>query len=325
MIISETVESLIKLGLNLCTEDININEISTNGYSKFFTISDKYILKINNITKNWLALRSNDPGREALILKYLNDSDFWEIFDNPYFAIAREKDKYGLLINKPADILFEKEHNQEDINKKAIKSLAKMHALFWNNDDLKDLNYLLDLKGYFSVIGIWNGYKNTDQHIGKDVLSGWKKVKEIIPKDTLKFLLNFKRNSQYFIDLPKTFTHGNYNPLNFGFNGKTNKISIINFTLSGYAPCTVDLFYYIATTTWLEENYDLAISFYRNCLEKEIGPIENSLWRKFYNIGVITACYMRLWKKALDYEANQNDFKNWIKRLNKVIVEIEQM
>jgi len=46
-----------------------------------------------------------------------------------------------------------------------------------------------------------------------------------------------------------------------------------------------------------------------------------SYWNDLYRVGVISACYMQLWEKALDYEHDKQDFYFWVYQLERAIDE----
>ncbi len=49
--------------------------------------------------------------------------------------------------------------------------------------------------------------------------------------------------------------------------------------------------------------------------DKGYHPSYNGLWDDLCKTGTVTACYMQLWEKALDYEINNDDFDYWVSRL----------
>ena len=326
MIIRAKINDLLCNSIVPDIENLNIIQISTNGcsLSEFYNIADKFFLKINDTAADWLSLRSNDIGREVLILSYLQNSKLWAIFDNPYIALAKEGRRYGILMKNLNGFLFDKAYSSAEMNNSALKNLAKMHSVFWGNKELEKASYLLDLKGYFKILGIWDGFSNTEQPIGKSILKGWVKVRQLIPQKTLEYLLNFETNANEFSDLPRTLIHGDYRPTNLGFNKNTNKLTVIDFAFAGFAPCTVDLYWYLATSSWYGVNIEESITLYRNYLEHEIGKIEEVIWQRLCTVGVISVCYMQLWEKALDYEYNNDDFEKWLNRLNKALLMVKQ-
>ncbi|MGK0467910.1 phosphotransferase [Clostridium sp.] len=290
-IIYPTIQQLKDFASVNINKSDSISQINTNGLSaaNFYKFSDKYFLKEVDLSEDWLSLRSADTGREFYILRDIINSPLWDIVDNPYIAIAKEHNKYALLMND-----LSKQFNQIQKtnipNELNIKTLAKIHASFWSDTTLTDKPYLLNLQGYFEMLGANDKYQHTQQKIGLMVLNGWKKVEDLIPKETMLFLHNYKVNAKRFSHLPCTFIHGDFRPTNFAYDSKGDKLTLIDFAFSGFAPCTVDLFWYIATTTWLGVDYDETINLYKYHLENEIGKLPESVWNELLSVGILSAC-----------------------------------
>jgi len=299
----------------------DMKEVPTNGCSTsaFYKSNDAF-LKITDTSKDWLCLRSSDTGREFEVLRSLNGSELWDIFDNPYIAAAKEGAMYGLLMKRLDGVLFDKHY---DIlhHELVVQSMAKLHALFWEDKRIAEMSSLMNLTDFWKIIGIWNGYANTAQPIGISVLTGWEKAKTLLSDKALQYLLDYENNAVRFAGLPNTLLHGDYRPTNLGYDKKTQKLTVIDFAFCGYAPCSVDLFWYLATAMHYGLDFERTVKFYRQSLEAEIGCLDNTLWNDLYRVGIISACYMQLWEKALDYEHDKQDFNFWVYQLERAIGE----
>ena len=295
-------------------------KVQTGGLSSasFYAYGTHYFFKYLNYKEDALSLRTNDKGREYHILNDQIIDPLWDLVDNPYIASTVSEDHYGLLMRHlKAEFIASSEFNSQMQNV-YIENLAKIHAAFWNQSNLKKNSNFLTLSNYIEMLGPKNRIDSSTLRINTLIEDGWEKAKALLSKDCYDLLLNTESIVNRYAYLPFTFLHGDYRPSNIGYNKANDKITLVDFAFSGYGPCTIDLFWYIATTTWLGTDYDQALSIYRNALEKYIGKVQDSVWNDFIEIGIIIACTMQLWEKALDFDKNPPDFNFWSNKLSQI-------
>ena len=177
------------------------------------------------------------------------------------------------------------------------------------------------LPNYFQIIGPYQDFKDTKQPIGKTVLRGWEIAKKLLSSRTYSWM-NRPPNevAMCWEGYPSTLLHGDYRPANLGYSFPTGKMTLIDWAFAGYGAGTVDLFWYLATTSHLRTNNEKSANQYRRFLEQELSErICDDEWEKLKEIGTVSACYMQLWEKALAYPQDKEDWEWWVGKLDKIV------
>jgi thiamine kinase-like enzyme len=283
---------------------------------------NKFVIKVTDVTADWLSLRSNDIGREAILLSSSQINSLWEIVDNPYLTVAIEKNKYALLMRDVSEQLCALNHMDIDnCDNLALHTLAKIHAQFWENKELSKESALMGLPNYIQINGPYKNYYDTTQPIGRKIFRGWDEAKKLLPRRTYNWL-NRPVNEiiVYWGNYPNTLLHGDYRPTNLGYSNESKKMLPIDWAASGFGPCTIDLFFYLASTSNLRDDNEKPIKLYRVYLEEMLGRrITENEWEILIEIGIVSSCYLLLWDKALSYTRNKIDWEWWLSKLEEVV------
>jgi hypothetical protein len=304
--------------------------VDTNGCSasEFFKVTVEKashtfnsFAKISNTASDWLSRRSRDIGREGRLLSSPLAERLWKYLHNPYQSIVTRGNEYGLLMEDISPLLigYTGAQHIEDFDDKLLSVLAKIHAEFWNDSLEYETEYLMRPESYLSIIGPYNYLSHSTQPIARSVMSGWKRAMALLSPELAEWL------RQPAIDiasrwerLPRTLLHGDFRPANIGLTDAS--VVLIDWAFCGYAPCTIDLYWYLATTSSWRGEIDTPIKKYRTYLESELcTTIDQNTWNELCRFGVVVACYMQLWDFSEQDSVSKNDWLLWTSLLSDVV------
>jgi hypothetical protein len=307
--------------------------VETNGCSasNFFTVHSlntgdrAYFAKLSDSSSDWLSLRSHDLGREGRLLSSPLAERLWKHLYNPYIKVMTEGNDYGLLMEDISSLLLGNlgARQIEDYDDFLLAALAKIHAEFWHDSLELEAEYLMRPDSYLSIIGPYSLLKDYSQPIARAVMSGWEKARQILPPEIAAWISRPAGEiASQWAHLPRTLVHGDFRPANIGCTG-TSAV-LIDWAFCGYGPCTIDLYWFLATTSCWRVSIEASIRKYRKFLESELGFVfDEKTWDELCQFGVVVACNMQLWEKALDFSeqgaTSQKDWNLWTQLLMNIV------
>jgi hypothetical protein len=320
----------------------SVQPLKTLGYSgsTFYAIvasqpSTKlasYLVKRTILNEDWFSQRIKDEtGREGAVLVSTEFSKLYDIFEMPYLAVALVDGAVGLLMDDLSEWLVpdEREPILYETETLIIDHLARMHAVFWQNPSLDDLEWLLKPSDYLYIMGPLDLENNT-QHaqsargVDQMITEGWKAAKKLLPSKLSQVL--WKAPSllwEHWSSLPTTLLHGDTKLANFAIK-PNGHLALFDWAFVGSGPCTFDIGWYVAVNaSRLCRSKEELFEVYKSKLEKHLGwSIDPQMWQSLVDAGILCGALMLLWTKALAVENNRDrsdiEWEWWCNQLEKI-------
>jgi thiamine kinase-like enzyme len=318
-ILSKLTGPIVKID----TEPLSANGFSGSVLERVHVLlqtgaTKKFILKKTNLRADWLSQRSNDHiGREAAFLNESRLSRIWDIIHCPYVAFAREHGSTGLLMDDYSDYLFP--DVREPLDKTAediiIDVIARLHAQFWNSDEIRKLQWLAQPYDYLHMLSQRaDGQYPPPEKLGNSIVEGWKIALRVLPPRLRNYLTKpVEEIFRPWKNLPLTLLHGDVKVANMAIipNGK---LVLFDWPMIGCAPCGIELGWYLAVnSTRLATTKEEFIGKYKTSLETHLQfTIEKNMWQRILHLAVIAGAMMLLWNKALAMKSgSQKSIQEW--------------
>lgn len=286
-------------------------------------------LKRTHVGEDWIAQRLGDvpPGREVRLLSEPSLDDVWTSFERAYLAFAVEGSEAGLLMEDHTDNLLpdRREPISIETEDSLLNAIASLHARFWSSPAL-GLPWLARPQSYCDMIDPRQAedtaaLEGAPESIREGVRRGWREALHLLPhRVAMKLTLPAERLWREWEDLPRTLVHGDVKVANFAFL-PGGKVAAFDWTGVGAAPATVDLGWYLAVnSTRLARSKDELIASYRARLEPKLGlALNEEVWERMVEAGVVSGALMLLWSKALSLQegssSRRDDWSWWVARL----------
>ena len=148
-------------------------------------------------------------------------------FEHKIIAASRDGDGWAILMEDLTGKVFGwAQPFSPKILRTFLDSLAKTHALFWNNPCLQDPRLGLGDARYF--LDQWSLAKKINDAtrgvIPEWLRLGWGSLKDLVQPDTYSQILAFLENPQPLLDAlnryPSTLVHGDFRSENLAYAGK---------------------------------------------------------------------------------------------------------
>ncbi len=310
-----------------------IQRIETGGYSGaiFFEVrlnaQERLILKIVDLNDDWFSYRTQDTiGREGQVLTEPTLSEVHRIFYSPYKTIIRQGHRLGFLMEDLTTGLFpnkKKPLPKVDQNL-MIERLAALHAHYWEDQRLSKLSWLMNIDNTIYQMGPLDHVPyegGSARNVQDQIKAGWEAAEALLSKPLKKALWQKSEEiTRHWKHLPKTLIHGDTKVANFA-KASDGRLCLFDWAFAGFAPCTFELGWFISVNaSRLADSKEQVIAGYREALEKHLGrKIEDQLWHKMEEAGMVCGVLMLLWSKALGVvngrEGGQQEWDWWIDRL----------
>lgn len=289
-----------------------------------------FVVKTVDIAHDWTLRVSDDNlGREAALLGAPELLGVWETFHRPYLAYAVQSGGFALLMEDLSDHLFPDvdEPISLEAEEAALSSLAGLHARYWESEVL-NLPWLTRATENFGAMGPHAldspGMQVSAPELREMMRRGWEACAKLLPADIFA-LLSWKKEefARLCEGLPKTLVHGDAKVGNFAFM-PDKKIAAFDWAMVGVAPPTVDLGWYLAiNASRLARTKEEVVLRYRELLEGHLGrPLDEKLWTRMLDIGILYGAVMLLWTKALSLASMtstaRREWSWWVSRLNTI-------
>lgn len=316
---------------------VRVERLNTVGYSgsRFHRVSseDEFIVKETVLSEDWFSNRTEDDvGREAAALLAPELDRIHEIFRLPYRAVAMEPGRVGLLMEDVSPWLLPDEREPLDPGQEELllDTLARLHASFWEADELERLDWLQGSADFLHVMGP-RGHGDeagtragggSARRVQDAIRSGWRTARDLLP-DRLRRAL-WRPASEIataWADLPVTLVHGDTKVANFAVL-PAQRVCALDWAFVGRAPCTFEVGWYLAVNaSRLVRSKEETLRRYRERLEERLGRrLEDDLWDRMEEAGLVCAGLMLLWSKAAGVEAGrdgaQSEWEWWESRLS---------
>jgi hypothetical protein len=172
-----------------------------------------------------------------------------------------------------------------------LDALAAMHAMFWEDENLKAAE--LGLCNAESLITFgwpiqWDHYRHQSDIV--DMLKrGWDAFFDIVEPDVRDALQSLMENPQPLYaalsDYPSTFVHADYRVGNLALLPDTKECIVLDWQLAGYAPATICACWFVMSGGAFvrQEAYS---HYYHQRLSGFLGNrFDQSLWQPMLELG----------------------------------------
>lgn len=317
---------------------VRVERMRTLGYSgsRFHRVSaaDEFIVKETVLEEDWFSNRTGDEvGREAAALLAPELDQIHDIFSLPYRAAAMEPGRVALLMEDVSPWLLPDEREPLDPGHEELilDTLARLHASFWEADELGQLAWLHGTADFLHImgprghgIGVGEGAAGGSARQVQDAIrAGWQTARKLLPDPLRRALWRpAPEIAAAWADLPHTLIHGDTKVANFAVLPEQN-LCALDWAFVGSAPCTFEIGWYVAVNAsrlgGCKEN---TLRRYRARLEDHLGgSLEEYLWERLEEAGLVCGALMLLWSKAAGVEAGrdgaQSEWDWWESRLSR--------
>jgi hypothetical protein len=290
----------------------------------------RFVLKCASLDRDWMALRTNDPGgREALLIGDEAFAAMWDVFECPYLAVASEPGRVGLLMTDLTAHLLPDTRaplspEQEDA---LLAALARLHARFWNSPAL-DRPWLATPADYCEMLGPATAadavaVAQLSPQLQQGVPNGWTSaMRRLGSRAAARLTCAGPEQQRTWQDLPRTLVHGDAKVANFAIL-PGRRVAAFDWAAAGAGPCMIDVGWYLAVNaSRLTCAKEQVVDRYRSRLEEALGHgVPEPLWRRLEEVAVVCGARMLLWSKALALDAGRPgadaEWAWWVDRLER--------
>jgi Phosphotransferase enzyme family len=254
--------------------------------------SERLVMKRSYPTRDWSLIATNDYlCRSVRVWQYGLLDRFQLHMDHAILAVCRDKDGYAILMQDVSDGLFRGKEITRSTIYRLLDALAAMHAMFWENADLKGPELGLCTVEQ-TVKALWPAYCERYRHDARAVeyiSSGWAALFELVQSDVRDAMQSLMENPQplwaKLAQFPSTLIHGDYRLANLAWMPKSNRIVVFDWQHAGYAPAVICLSWFIMTGDVFQMQ-DTATEYYLNQLSMRLGHKFNpDLWQQMVEVG----------------------------------------
>jgi hypothetical protein len=168
-----------------------------------------------------------------------------------------------------------------------LDALAAMHAMFWDNEDLRNPDLgLCDVETF--VTAFWPIDFNRKRYDMIWFDQAWDMLFDMVESDvrvTLESLISSpKAFSRRLADYPFTLVHGDFRPGNIAILPDANQLVAFDWQLAGYAPALIDLHWFL-TSCDIATAFD-GTEYYRQQLAMHLGDrFDPNQWQSMLALG----------------------------------------
>lgn len=325
----QSIEEMLKPAsmskiLNREVTQVTRQPFDSDGYSgsQFYRVcadEQRFVLKHLQPTSDWVALAYEDTKcRSVRVWQYGVLDQLQTHLGHGIVATCQDGDSFALLMNDVSQgvISFDHVHTVKEI-KLLLDALAKMHAMFWNDDNLHDpslgLNELPTL-----ITGLWTSDHNRNRWDSTWIDNAWNLLLDYVDTDVRDALQSLMDDPQpLFTKLkaqPSTLIHGDFRPENFAIVPDTNQIVLFDWQLAGYGSPLIDLQWFLSQSV-MAEPFN-GNEYYRQQLALHRGEqIDSDQWQSMVDIGFL-AGVLRLGYAYAGFAAGE-DFPEMRREINR--------
>ena len=271
---------------------------NTNGFSgnQLFHIEaggHKLVLKRMRPAFDWLAVGSNDHRCRAVrVWQYGLLDRIQPHMQHATLAACRDNDDYAILMQDVSDglILFGQEITPQVVYP-MLDALARMHAIFWEDEKLKAAE--LGLNDMQTIIPFgwpaqWNRYPHAREIVAL-MKQGWEVLFELLELDVseaLQLIMNDPRSLyDTLAKYPSTFVHSDFRLDNLAWMADTHELIVFDWQNAGIAPATIGMCWFVMSGG-LFDRQDEYVEYYHRRLIQYLGDrLDPDLWQPMLELG----------------------------------------
>ncbi len=283
------------------------------------------------LNEDWLSVRSGDRvGREALCITLLNN----EVVQGPYIYLQQSTNSYVLIMHDVSDDLLP--DNREPLmvaeELSILKSLARMHAYYWQKNEVADASFLMSLTDLCDLMSPRaQELMPAPSGIGDWMTEGWAHAQSQL-SDELWSLMSCPAASitAAFKDLPCTLIHGDAKLANMYWTSYADLrgVGFFDWAFAAYAPATAELGWYLAVNaSRLAVDKYTCIQLYRQSLIEALSlSFNDSEWEHMLDCAILVGARMLLWTKARNLKNQvsgaESEWNWWLAGLERIKMNI---
>jgi hypothetical protein len=283
--------------LNTCVSQVNyqpfVSSDSFSGSRLYNVTADDVLLVMKriNLSQDWISIAAEDRlCRSVRVWQYGLLDRIQPHMDHAIVAACSDGDEYLLLMHDVSEGLFDNKEITPQTIYALLDALAAMHAMFWEDEALKDPELGLCTPDQM-VKTFWKEHLHRYRHDNKAteyINAGWDAFFELVPPDVCDAVQQLMEDPQPLFrklaQLPATLVHGDYRLGNLALMPKTNQVIAFDWQHAGYAPATLCLSWFIMGDNTLSVNE--AAEYYRQQLATRLGKrFDPDLWQQMLDLG----------------------------------------
>jgi hypothetical protein len=273
---------------------------TTNGFSgnqMFHVQADEHRLVMKRLrpSVDWLAYVSNDRQcRSIRVWQYGLLDRLQPHIKHGILAACREGEDYAILMQDVSDGLTK--WGQEiapAMVHRMLDGLAAMHAIFWEDENLKDAE--LGLSSVDTIITAMFSTKLEQYqhapHIFDMIKQGELALYQMVDPDVREALQSISKNPQLLSkalsELPSTFVHSDFRLDNLALLPDTKELFVFDWQTAGYAPATICMCWFVMSGG-IFHHQEAYFEYYRQRLSERLGHhFDQRLWKPMLELGCL--------------------------------------
>jgi hypothetical protein len=273
---------------------------NTNGFSGnqlFYVEADmhKLVLKRMRQAVDWISICTNDHRcRSIRIWQYGLLDLIRPHMQHAILAASRDADDFAILMQDVSDGLIS---NGQEITPQMVypmlDALARMHAIFWEDEKLKAVE--LGLNDIQAIIPFgwptqWDRYPHAREIVAL-MKQGWEVLFELVEPDVRQALQWIMDDPQPLYDTlakyPSTLIHSDYRLDNLAWMADARDLVVFDWQFAGYAPATVCMCWFVMSGGLFDKQWEY-VEYYRQRLSNYLGDhFDPGLWQPLLELGCL--------------------------------------
>jgi Phosphotransferase enzyme family len=276
----------------------------------------RYVLKRMSLEFDWVMFSTDDQECRAVRLwQYGLLDQLCPHLEHKIMACSRNKDGWAIFMRDLTEHIFTWDKPMApQLAPAFLDSLARLHAAFWNDPRLNDLDLgLCDTAKRLDLTSPALAQKQISQRRGvlpDWIRGGWEVMEELLDPDVFAQMRRLLENPVPLFEMldhyPYTLLHGDYRAANLGYLKQGHPI-IFDWQLAARSLMTIDLAWFANQ----REVHDVmgharAISYYRGRLETYLNAkFDDAEWQAMIDLGFLVdalcaTCFAAYWCKHSD-------------------------
>lgn len=251
----------------------------------------RYIIKRMRQERDWVMQATDDRHWRAVAIWQHGLLDrLPEEIEHGIIAISKDKEGYGFLMHNISHALLREEQPiSEQDHATVLKSMAALHATFWENNILADRKLHLctpeNLFTHTSPVKAKQILKKNPSPVLEFIIEGRRLLPNFIEKDLATLSNSFAIDPTPLISalapFPQTLVHGDFRLANMGIERNTHsKLLLLDWTRPTPTVPAFDLVYYLMDTSLihLPIPVEQSINMYKENLANSLGSRFDESW-----------------------------------------------
>ena len=247
-------------------------------------------------TRDWILIASDDQQcRSVRLWQYGVLDRLRPHLEHARLAACQERDEYAILMEDVSRGLFPFGQEVPELSiHRLLDALAAMHAMFWEDDDLRDPNLgLCNIKEELTCC--WpvqfERYRTYNPQTVDLLTRGWAALFDMLEPDVRDIVQSLMNNLTPVLDIlaqyPSTLIHGDYRTGNLALLPETDQVVAFDWQAAGYAPALIDICWFVMTGEFFLRQ-ELLAAYYREQLAVRLGNrFDPDQWQSMYEVGCL--------------------------------------